>query len=67
MCFLEVRGDQQLQLRGDFLPLGFLAVEEEKATDEGTGTVEDMSSLEAAPCMDRTRYKNINVDKFKSS
>ena len=56
-----MRGDRQLQLRGDFLPLGFLAVEEEKEADEGTGPVEDMSSLEAVPCMDQTHHKKGSI------
>eukprot|EP00435_Cladocopium_sp_Y103_P031609 s906_g8.t1 len=39
-----VRGSAELQLRGEFLPLGFLAVK----PDEEDEAVEDMSSLDAA-------------------
>ena len=40
----KVRGSAELELRGDFLPLGFLAVK----PDEEEEQVEDMSSLDAA-------------------
>ena len=42
----QVHGDRQLVLRGEHLPLGFLAVEEEKDQP-----VEDMSSLDAVTCL----------------
>ena len=40
----KVRGTAELQLRGDFLPLGYLAVK----PDEEDENVEDMSSLDTA-------------------
>lgn len=47
--WLEVRGDHQLQLHGEFLPLGFLALEDE--TPEEPAPAEDMSSMEAVACI----------------
>ena len=40
----QVRGDRELQLVGEHLPLGFLAVKPDEEADEH---VEDMSSLDA--------------------
>lgn len=43
-----MRGDHELQLRGDFLPLGFLAVKPDEDEDEA---VEDLSALDGVTCL----------------